>query len=415
MTKLGFVVGVSLVLAGCASDGTDGINGKDGINGSTGASGSTGADGSTGPAGPQLALPALYTLINAAATPDNTATNSVSSYLRATNGNLSRKGSFPTTGTGTGKGLGSQGALAFDAKKQRLFAVNAGNNTISMLALDPDGVLTEMSTVASGGKQPVSITVHADTVYVANQGDRTTTPANISGFRVSGNDLVAIDGSTKLLSAGTAVTNVRPTDIAFTPDGSFLVVAEEVANMLDTFKVMNGVAQPGTFNPSANGGPFAFDFSPDGFLVVANVAGGGVTGNTSTVSSYQIMPDGTLTTKTAKVETNQGAACWIVMAGDFAYIANTQSGTLSSVDVATDGTVTLKAEMAADFGASTTPIDLALAPDRGFLYSLIGKKGESGTVISQDIHVLAIQPNGDLDDTGALLGLPASASGLVAR
>jgi hypothetical protein len=91
------------------------------------------AERQAGPPGPQLALPALYIQTNAAAA------NQVSSYLRATNGNLSRKGSFMTTGKGIGAGLGSQSSLAFDARTQRFFAVNAGDNTISMLALDTDG------------------------------------------------------------------------------------------------------------------------------------------------------------------------------------------------------------------------------------------------------------------------------------
>lgn len=97
------------------------------------------------PAGPQLALPAVYTLSNAAAG------NEIAAFTRASNGNLSRKGRFATGGTGSGSGAGSQGAIVFDARSQRLFAVNLGDNTVSMLAIAGDGTLTALSTVASGG------------------------------------------------------------------------------------------------------------------------------------------------------------------------------------------------------------------------------------------------------------------------
>lgn len=412
MTKLGLVAGLSLVLVGCASDGKDGSNGKDGTNGTNGSNGTNGtngtngADGNTGPAGPpgpQLALPALYTQTNAAAA------NQVSSYLRATNGNLSRKGSFMTTGKGTGAELGSQSSLAFDAKTQRFFAVNAGDNTISMLALDTDGVLTAMSTVPSGGAHPVSITVRAGTVYVANQGDFSNpdavVPANITGYQVSGNNLVAIADSTQVLSSDT--TEVHPTDIAFTPDGNFLVVAEEVGNKLDTFQVVNGVAQAGNFQTPAGTNPFAFDFSPDGFLVVANVSGSAP--NASTVSSYQIMNDGTLSPITSALATNESAAGRIVMAGDFAYIADTGSNHITVVIVAPQdgtpqaGTVTLRG--AVNTVAGPGPIDLAVAPDRGFLYSLAGGR----------IQVFGITPDGSPNPIGTLPNVPTSASGLVAR
>ena len=79
---------------------------------------------------------------------------------------------------------------------------------------------------------------------------------------------------------------MHPTDIAFTPDATHLVVAERFGNHLDTFALANGVAQPGSFQASAGQQPFAFDFSPEGYLVVAEVGAGGAGG--SSVSSYAI-------------------------------------------------------------------------------------------------------------------------------
>ena len=296
MFKLGSIAMLSLALAACATDGQDGMNGDEGQAGAPGADGDDGMQGPIGPAGPALALPGVYTIANA------DGPNQVSAYVRASNGNLSRKGRFGTGGEGLGQGIGSQGGIVFDARSQRFFAVNPGDDSISMLALDAAGNLSTLSTVPSGGILPVSVTVSGDTVYVVNRGEVTATPvnANISGFQINGNNLVAIPNSTRPLSA---TTDVRPTNIAFTPDGKFLVVAERFAHRLSTFAVNNRVAQAGNFQASAGMQPFAFDFSPEGHLLVAEVGvavGGNATG-TSAVSSYSISSTGALTPITSSM------------------------------------------------------------------------------------------------------------------
>src|SRR5262249_34398529 len=158
-----------------------------------------------------------------------------------------------------------------------------------------------------------------------------------SGFQVKGNDLVPIAGSTQPLSSA----NPIPTDITFTRDGAFLIVAEFLANHLDTFHVVHGVAQPGNFQPSAGMLPFAFNFSPDGFLVVAEIGNLDQTIHASSVSSYAISNTGTLTPITTSLPIFQDAACWLVMAGRFAYIANFTSATITGVSVSRYGEVTL--------------------------------------------------------------------------
>ncbi len=401
MIKLGLFTGLTLALVGCVDDGMDGMdgqNGATGTDGTDGADGTDGTDGAQGPAGPQLALPALYTLGNA------TTGNQVVGYLRADNGNLSRNGTYATTGKGLGAGLGSQGAIVFDRRSQRFFAVNAGDDSISMLAIDADGELTQLARIASGGKRPVSIAVHRDIVYVTNQGDVSAAQvgANISGFRVKANDLVAIEGSTRALSA---TTDVHPTDLAITPDGSYVVVIERFSSKLDTFKLVDGVAQPGNFQTSAGMQPFAFDFSPEGTLVVAEVGNGTATG--STVSSYSVSATGVLTPITAALPTLQGAACWIVTAGGFAYIANAATANITGVAVSDTGVLTLRdaSGITAVTGAGAN--DLAVSPDRGYLYSLAAGPHE--------IRPFAIRPDGSLTALPALTGLPAAAQGLVAR
>ena len=57
--------------------------------------------------------------------------------------------------------------------------------------------------------------------------------------------------------------------------------------------------------------------------------------------------------------------------------------------------------------SGTTPIDLAVSPERGYLYSLAGG--------SHTINIYSINSDGSLTTQPALSGMPAGASGLVAR
>jgi 6-phosphogluconolactonase len=395
MYKLGFIAVLSFSVGACVTDGQDGSIGPAGADGADGAAG---APGATGQPGPQFALPGVYTLANASGP------NQVAAYLRGSNGNLSREGRFATGGAGLGAALGSQGSLVFDAKSQRFFTVNAGDNTISMLSIDADGNLATLAMVPSGGMRPVSITVHGNMVYVVNQGDPAAAAvnANISGFQIQGNKLVAIAGSTRPLSA---TSDVHPTDIAFSPDGKFVAVVERFASKLDTFAVVNGVAQAGNFQTSAGMQPFAFDWSPEGYMIVAEVGTGAA--GASSASSYSISATGTLTPVTSALPTLQSAACWLVTAGGYAYIANAASATLTGLNVSETGVLTLHDAGGVTAMTGQGATDLAVSPDRGYLYSL---SGNPRTIQAFEIHA-----DGGLGGMVALPGVAATAVGLAAR
>ncbi|HEY8211224.1 MAG TPA: hypothetical protein VIG99_27255 [Myxococcaceae bacterium] len=345
-----------------------------------------------GPAGPQLAPPGVYTLMNDAAA------NGVVAYTRATNGNITRRGTFMASGEGLGGGLGSQGALVFDARSQRFFGVNAGDNSFSMYSLAADGSLTELATSGSGGVKPVSVTVSGSYVYVLNAGSASSA-ANVSGFMVSGSTIAAIPGSTQALS--TAQPN--PGQVGFTPDGKFLVVTEKGPSKLSVYPVTAGVAGAPMVQNSAGLTPFAFAFSPEGFLVVAEVGSSG-SGPNSSVSSYSIAANGTLTAITSALPNNQAAACWLTIAGGTAYVANFGSGTISPVTVDANGALTLNGGPVAT-GAGAT--DLAVSPDNGFLYSL--------SATDHTIHIFLINADGSLDAKPSLSNVTQRAAGLVVR
>src|SRR5260370_32564376 len=73
---------------------------------------------------------AVYTLTN------QTSGNAVAIFTRAADGGLTAAGTVSTGGTGTGAGLGSQGALAPSDEGRLLFAVNAGRNEISAFVVN---------------------------------------------------------------------------------------------------------------------------------------------------------------------------------------------------------------------------------------------------------------------------------------
>src|SRR5438093_6622669 len=107
---------------------------------------------------------AVYVMTNQAAG------NSIMVFRRDAAGMLTFAGSFASGGNGAGTGadpLGSQGALVLSEDERLLFAVNAGSNSISVLAVSGDQ-LKLLNSVTSGGVMPVSVAVRHDLVYVLN-------------------------------------------------------------------------------------------------------------------------------------------------------------------------------------------------------------------------------------------------------
>jgi hypothetical protein len=125
-------------------------------------------------------------------------------------------------GTGTGGGLGSQGAVVFTRDGRFLLAVNAGSNDISSFRVRPQG-LELLDRVASGGMRPISVTSARGVVYVLNAGGA----GNISGFRINNaGRLSPISGSAQSLSSAAS----GPAQIEFDERGTRLVVTEKATN-----------------------------------------------------------------------------------------------------------------------------------------------------------------------------------------
>jgi len=339
---------------------------------------------------------AVYALTN------NAAGNAVLIYQRAADGTLTAAGSVSTGGLGTGAGLGSQGALTLSANHKWLFAVNAGSNEVSVLAVSPNG-LTLVDKVSSGGMQPISVTNNKNQVYVLNAGGS----GNITSFTLSKQGrLTPIANSTRTLSNNGNGAAPGPAQISFSPDGEVLVATEKGTNLIDTFPVdEDGVAGSVTTHPSAGTTPFGFAFTKRGTLIVSEAAGGAA--NASSASSYDVSADN-FESISAAVPTQQTAACWAVATknGKVAYTANAGSGSISLYTVNRDGALTLRSSVAGFTGATSHPSDMALSHNSQFLYVLAN--------VTQAIGAFAVQGDGSLVAVTGASGLPATAVGLAA-
>ena len=127
----------------------------------------------------------------------------------------------------------------------------------------------------------------------------------------------------------------------------------------------------------------------------------------STISSYEVDDSGQLHVITSALHAGQTAACWVGVTqnGKFAYVANTGSGTISSVAVGRDGTLRLLGAAAGQTPPGTAATDLAFSINSKYLYALA-----SGT-----ISVFRAAADGSLTGAQVVSGLPLSTVGLVAQ
>src|SRR5215831_9461575 len=237
----------------------------------------------------------VYTMDNAVSG------NKVMVFKRATNGTLSASAVFPTGGTGTGAGLGSQGAIAAD-NNRHLFVCNAGSNNITVFQIN-GLMLTKLDRISSHGTTPISLTVHDNLLYVLNAGGA----GNISGYTIDDNGhLTHLSKSNAKLSSDTS----GPAQIEFNHAGTQLVVTEKATSLIVTYDIdANGVAGKSVIHPSVGQTPFGFEFGKNNQLIVSDAFGGAA--NESAMSSYKLSNNGNLSLITGPVATHQTAACWV--------------------------------------------------------------------------------------------------------
>ena len=334
---------------------------------------------------------AVYTMSNAVAG------NQIIVFARSADGSLSDQKEFATGGTGTGGGLGSQGALILSKGGQWLFAVNAGSDELSVFRVNASGLqLTDR--IGSNGDLPISVTNHGSLVYVLNAGGA----GNIAGFTVStGGKLSPIQGSVQPLSSGAS----DPAQVSFTPDGSQLVVTEKATNRIVTYSVSaSGAAAAPVVHASSGVTPFGFAFAGRNTLIVSEAFGGAASG--SAASSYNVA-GGDFQAVSASVPTTETSACWAIVTNNnrIAFISNTGSGTLTAYAVGGDGGLT-RIDADGVTALSPVPADPALSIDSRYLYIRNG----NGEITAYRVGI-----EGSLTAIAGVTGLPAGFAGLAAQ
>lgn len=333
----------------------------------------------------------VYTLSNQASG------NRVLAYSRSSSGKLNYVTGYATGGNGTGAGLGSQGAVTL-SDDDILLAVNAGSNSLTSFKVSDRG-LQWKSTIASGGTTPISVTVHGRLVYVLNAGGS----GNISGFWLDdAGKLHSLPYSTRPLSSSAS----GPAQISFVQDGKVLVVTEKATNKIISYTITDE-GTPGAMHmlTSANTTPFGFAVGSDGNIYVSEAAGGAP--GASTVSSYHVNTNGTISLITGPISAGQTAACWVVVTNNekYVYATNTGSDNVSSFSAAHNGALSVL--NGADGTNIKTPIDAALSSNSRFLYVL-----NSG---NQSITAMEVDHNGSLSFLQNITGLAVGDVGLAAK
>ncbi|MFJ1708905.1 lactonase family protein [Kitasatospora sp. NPDC088346] len=302
---------------------------------------------------------------------DNPSGNQIVAYRRADDGRLTPVGTYDTHGLGGVLGgsvadhLASQGSLTYDPDHALLYAVNAGSDTVSVFSVDGDR-LALRQVVPSGGRFPVSITVHDDTVFVLNA----LNGGSIQGYTVRNGHLHQEAGWQRPLgldpNATPQFTNT-PGQVGFTGDGSQLVVTTKAnGSSLLVFNLNRSGAPAATPVATSLPGAVPFAFVPNGrhglFLAEAG---------TNAVATFTIHRDGTATQE-AFAATGQAATCWIVGVRDLLYASNAGSSTLTGLRTADRGRqLTVLGNTPTDPGT----VDAAVSSNGHYLYAQTGING----------------------------------------
>ncbi|MCM5662200.1 lactonase family protein [Galbibacter mesophilus] len=361
---------------------------------------------------------------------NNASENSIVAFNQNQDGSLTMLGEYPTQGKGTGNieifdwGYDNTHPLkdgvdplisAYGIQKTQdnsfVLVVNSGDASISSLKVNADKSLTFADKEKAGDIHPLSIATYGKVIYVASAGDGKTPPfsGNITGYTIDINGkLTPIENSTRNL-------NARPSCVAFTPDGKFLVVNELVTGLVKVFEVTakgnlseKPVSSIGSPHDAPNGRwlpiPVGFDIVNKNGNNIVLVSEARFLNNkgmlreeagkvpqspkyswqTGSTSSYVIDEKGSITLVSPDVKTGsakeggQIANCWVEVSkdGNTLWAANALSSSISSYAIESEGDIELSnGTTFKDKSETKFFSDLYLSQSGRYLYQLIGNEG----------------------------------------
>jgi 6-phosphogluconolactonase len=332
--------------------------------------------------------------------------NEILAFELGRDGTFRSTGRFETGGRGSGgttDPLQSQGSLTISQDHSFLFAANAGSGTLSSFRIVGDRlVLADQE--PTEGAEPVAVAQHGHFVYVLNEaGDGGVTVFSVD----QSGHLSPIPNSTKLLSN----TGLGGASIAVSRDGTLLAVVERAADNIDIFHILpNGTLSAIATTADPNPGGFSAIFSTNGQVLVSET-GPGAEPNSSTISSFAVEGNGTITPISNAVPTDGAANCWLAITpnGKFVYTSNSATSNISGFTVAQNGALTpIGGVIVGANPAGSTNLDIAVSADGNFLYSL---NSSAGTITAWTIN-----SDGTLKEVDSISGTPGASgvNGLAA-
>jgi 6-phosphogluconolactonase len=345
--------------------------------------------------------------------------NFVQTFHRAANGSLVAGPRYATGGVGNpGKNpplgipfLDTSNSVQLSPDGSLLFAVNAGDNTVSSFQVTDDGlVLADREPTL--GERPVSVAVSGNgLLYVLNS---TKGSASITGFRVStGGELTPLEGSHRATSAP---TKDLPASVNFDATGRVVVVADRGANKLDLFLLNErGVPRERVTRPSTGQGPYSVAFTDHDTMIVSNEHFPKV--SKSSVSSYRLIvpePESGGQLKLipiGSVSAHAGGACWTVITPNESYVFVTApfSHKIDAFRIGENGKLTPVTKSSHVAHPPGLTLDEGLSHNGGFLYVLDSAKFATDRVLSYRVNA-----DGTLTLAGRSAPFQGSASGLAA-
>jgi 6-phosphogluconolactonase len=322
--------------------------------------------------------------------------NEVLTYQRGYDGQFVLRERVATGGRGSGgetDPLQSQGALTISGDHTLLFAVNSASGSVSSFHI-LDGIPVLVDKEPSEGAFPIAVTEHNGTVYVLNAGGS----GAIVAFKADGfGRLHEIQNSSAFLTS----TNSGASSISVSPNGKWLIVIEKASNNIDVFPILAG-GTLGTVvaNKSVTAGVFATVFTPGGQLIVSeNQPTSGT--DTSSISSYTINANGTLTAITQSIPTFGNGNCWnaITPNGKWVFVDNSATSSVAGFSISSAGALSPIANtVVSTLPEGSTNLDMAVNADGKYLFNVLSGAGEIG--------VFSINADGTVNQLGSIEGLP---------
>jgi 6-phosphogluconolactonase len=322
--------------------------------------------------------------------------NEVLTYQRGYDGQFVLRERATTGGRGSGgetDPLQSQGSLTISGDHTLLFAVNSASGSVSSFHI-LDGMPVLVDKEPAGGAFPIAVTEHNGAVYVLNAGGS----GAIVAFKADGfGRLHEIQNSSAFLTG----TNSGASSISVSPNGQWLIVIEKASNSIDVFPIhADGTLGTVVANKSVTAGVFATVFTPGGQLIVSeNQPNSGT--DTSSISSYTINANGTLTAITQSIPTFGNGNCWnaITPNAKWVFVDNSATSSVAGFSISSAGALSPIANtVVSTLPEGSTNLDMAISADGKYLFNVLSGTGQIG--------VFTINPDGTVNQLGSIDGLP---------